>query len=196
MPVDHLAAARRKSTPDPVITPCSVQLDLFLHPLLEEPPTLSGTDRETWRAYTRLQDEAAAACASCPLLVDCLYTAVVQTDIAGYVGGTTPKERVKIRRRLGVRVDAEDFDAASGARGNRRPVDHDVVLRARAAYPDDSMDMIATRLGCSLSTVKRHLRRARTGSAAKGKPQAEAPTVEEVVDAFEEVVGHRRIRSA
>jgi hypothetical protein len=181
---------------DPVVTPCSVQLDLFLDPLLEEPPTPSRTDPETWRAYTRLQERAGAACASCPLMVDCLYKAVVQTDISGYVGGTTPKERRRIRRLLGVQVEAEDFDAASGARGTRRPVDHDDVLRARAAYPNDSMDMLATRLGCSLSTVKRHLRKARTGSGPKARPQAEPPAVQEVVDAWEEVVGHRRTRSA
>ena len=54
---------------------------------------------------------------TCPLLADCLYKAVVQTDVSGYVGCTTPKERVAIRKVLGVKVETEDFDSFAGARG-------------------------------------------------------------------------------
>ncbi len=205
MSADSLADARTKNTPGPVVTPCSTQLDLYLDPLLEEPPSRSAVDAATWRRYQSLVGRARGECSGCPLLVECLYKAVVQTDISGYVGCTTPAERTKIRKRLGVRVEAENFDAAAGARGSRRPVDHDDVLRARTAYPDDSLESLAQRLGCSLSTVKRHLRRARAaeqagdgkGAAAGGSAaQAAPPTVEAVLDAFEQVVDQRRSHTA
>lgn len=195
MPVDYIAEAKNKSTPEPAVTPCSVQIDLYLDPLLEEPPVQSTADKSTWQSYQRLVEQARTACAGCPLLVDCLYKAVVQTDISGYVGCTTPKERTKIRRRLGIKVETEDLDAAAGARGTRRPVVHDDVLRARAAYPDDSLETLATRLGCSLSTVKRHLRQARNDDAPSAR-KTSAPTVEDVLDAFEQVVDRRRTRTA
>lgn len=194
MPVDSIADAKGRSTPEPAVTPCSVDIDLYLHPLLEEPPVQYRTDKETWQAYQRLVDRAREACAGCPLLVECLYKAVVQRDISGYVGCTTPKERNRIRQKLGVKVEPEDFDAASGARGTRRPVDPDEVIRARAAYPDDSLDALARRLDCSLSTVKRHLRKARSGAAEPERTTA--PTVEDVLDAFDHVVEARRTRTA
>lgn len=193
MPVDSVADARGRSKPEPAVTPCSVDIDLYLHPLLEEPPVQYTTDKETWRTYLGLVEQARASCASCPLLVDCMYKAVVQSDISGYVGCTTPKERSKIRRRLGVKVQTEDFDAAAGARGNRRPIDPDEVARARAAHPDDSLEALAGRLGCSLSTVKRHLRKTRPQDRAEERG---APTVDAVLDAFDQVVEARRTHTA
>lgn len=192
MPVDSVTDARGRSRPDRAVTPCSVETDLYLHPLLEEPPVRYTADRDTWGTYQGLVEQARAACAGCPLLVECLYKAVVQSDISGYVGCTTPKERTRIRRRLGVKVEAEDLDAAAGARGNRRPVDPAEVARARAAYPDDSLEALALRLDCSLSTVKRHLRRARSAAEPETSRQ---PTVEEVLDAFDHVVEARRTRT-
>lgn len=194
MPVDSIADVKGRSAPEPAVTPCSVDLDLYLHPLLEEPPVQYRTEKETWQSYQRLVDRARASCAACPLLVECLYKAVVHSDISGYVGCTTPKERAKIRRRLGVRVEAEDLDAASGARGTRRPVDPDDVARARAAYPDDSLEALARRLDCSLSTVKRHLRRGREAASEPQRPVV--PSVDDVLDAFDHVVESRRTRSA
>jgi len=85
------------------------------------------------------------------------------------------------------------------------------VLAARAAFPDDSLEALAHRLDCSLSTVKRHLRRARKetapseGSGASGTRTGVAgaepddrpaprtpgvPTVDDVLDAFDVVVDH------
>lgn len=40
---------------------------------------------------------------------------------------------------------------------------HELILSAVARKPDASMESIARELGVSLSTVQRHLRRARTG---------------------------------
>jgi len=64
---------------------------------------------------------------------------------------------------------ADDFDQLAGARGTRRPVSHEEVLRLRTQYPNDSLESLAMRLGCSLSTVKRHLRRARRGQSPATK---------------------------
>lgn len=168
-------------------TACSVHTDLYLHPLLEDPPA-SRAAASLQQTYAELVGAARAFCAACPLLVDCMYKAVVQTDVSGYVGCTTARERQRIRELLGVRVDVDEMDAFAGTRGARQPVEHSDVLRMRAAHPDDSLDMLATRLDCSLSTVKRHLRRARseaTAGAAGGARQI--PTVEAVLDAFDEV---------
>lgn len=104
-----------------------------------------------------------------------------------------------MRTVLGVTVEAEDLDAIAGARGSRQPVDHESVMAMKAAHPDDSLEQIATRLGCSLSTVKRHLRRARqapTSQAGAVAPVVELPSLDEVFEAFEEIVESQRVRSA
>jgi len=81
-------------------------------------------------------------------------------------------------------------------RGERRPLDHEAVLAARATYPDDSLESLAHRLDCSLSTIKRHLRRARREASGSPEPEdrpvprtAGVPTVDDVLDAFD-VVDH------
>ena len=190
-----LAAGASSTDDEFTSTPCATDIALYLHPLLEEPPVRSTAPRETWQEYERLVNSARGSCSTCPLLADCMYKAVVQTDVSGYVGCTTPKERVAIRKVLGVKVDNGVFDSFAGARGERQPVDHEDVLRMRAQHPDESLETIAGRLGCSLSTVKRHLRRARQGSGSAGSLKAEAlPTMEDVFEAFDEVVEGNRSR--
>ncbi len=177
-------------------TPCATNVDLYLHPLLDEPPVRSTTDRQTWQEYEQLVSRTRLACSSCPILPDCLYKAVAQTDVSGYVGCTTPNERNEIRKLLHVTIETEDFDSFAGARGTRQPVDHEDVLRMRSQHPDDPLEQIASRLGCSLSTVKRHLRRARD-SSKQGSDSGSAlgrPTMDEVFDAFEQVVEPSRSR--
>lgn len=172
-------------------TPCSTNVELYLHPLLEEPPVRSSVPAATWRTYEEMAAAARISCAACPLLDDCLYKAVAQTDVSGYVGCTSASERSAIRRILGVRIEPEDVDALAGIRGTRRPVDHEDVMRMRAAHPDDSLEMLAARLDCSLSTVKRHLRRARNQSSPPTTASAgerRLPSMDEVFDAFEQVV--------
>ena len=172
-------------------TACSTDIELYLHPLLEEPPARSRATKSVWAEYESLVESARASCSRCPILVDCLYKAVVHTDVSGYVGCTTPKERAAMRALLGVTIEAEDLDSIAGARGSRQPVDHEAVMAMRAAHPDDSLEQIAIRLGCSLSTVKRHMRRARqaeTASPESETPSGELPSVEDVFDAFEEIV--------
>ena len=179
------------------VTPCATDIDLFLHPLLDDPPARSTVAEQTWQEYEGLVDRARKACSGCPLLADCLYKAVAQTDVSGYVGCTTPKERSRIRKMLAISIETEDFDSFAGARGTRQPVDHADVLRMRSQHPDDSLDQIASRLGCSLSTVKRHLRRARSDSEATSDLSTvrDLPTMDEVFEAFEQVVETNRARS-
>jgi hypothetical protein len=179
-------------------TPCSTNVELYLHPLLEEPPVRSSVPVATWQTYEEMATAARTSCAACPLLDDCLYKAVAQTDVSGYVGCTSASERAAIRRILGVRIEPEDVDAWAGIRGTRQPVDHEEVVRMRAAHPDDSLEMLAARLDCSLSTVKRHLRRARSQSPPGTTASAggrRLPSMDEVFEAFEQVVDpHRAAR--
>ncbi|GAA1429943.1 hypothetical protein GCM10009616_13230 [Microlunatus lacustris] len=176
------AAPPTGSTPERVSGPVCVRLpQVFHHPLLEEPPA-ADAPVEDRRRYAELVAGANTACQGCPLVADCLYRAVVEHDVAGYVGGTTARQRVEIRRRLGVVVQPEDFDTLAGVLGGSRPVDHDEVLRIRAAHPDETLEVLALRLGCSLSTVKRHLRRERNHPSAP-RPVTVRPSRRQVLEA-------------
>ena len=61
----------------------------------------------------------------------------------------------------------------------------------RQANPHESLEVLAMRLGCSLSTVKRHMRRART-APAEVKLAMVKPSVERVLAVFAAVVGYPR----
>lgn len=166
----------RTASPDASARPlpaCSGLPRLFQHPLLETPPRSGAPVRER-RQHAALVAAANQVCRRYPLLADCLYSAVVEHDVTGYVAGTTARQRAEVRRRLDVVVAPEDFDTLAGVTGGNRQVDHEEVLRLRAAHPDESLEVLARRLGCSLSTVKRHLRRERrTPSAPRaGRPRS------------------------
>ena len=161
---------------------CVDQTAVFQHPLLEEPPAASAP-AEVRRDYAALEQSAAETCRACPLLASCLYDAVVRHDVAGYAGGTTARERVRIRAALGITVEPENLDTLAGVTAGNRPVDHDEVVRLRAANPDESLERLAHRLGCSLSTVKRHLRSERNGRAPAHKPARAQPSLREVLGA-------------
>ena len=141
-------------------TGCVTFAAVFQDRLLEEPPTQNAPAADR-RRYADLVEQAAAVCARCPFQDGCLYQAVAEHDVAGFVAGTTQRQRNEIRRRLGVRVEPEDLDTLAGVTAPNRQVDHDEVVRLRNANPNQTLENIAQRLGCSLSTVKRHLRRAR-----------------------------------
>ena len=167
------------------LTPCLRASEIFQHPLVEEPPT--GRDD----LAQRLASRAVALCESCPLMEQCLYTAVVEHDVVGVTGGTTALQRTRIRRLLGIRVEREDLTDFAGTTREGRRLTHADVARARRADPDATLETIAERLGCSLSTVKRHLRQAR----AKAKPALSRvpsrPTMAAVMAARLTVVGDR-----
>ncbi len=141
-------------------TGCVTFAAVFQDRLLEEPPTQNAPAADR-RRYAELVERAAEVCARCPFQDGCLYQAVAEHDVAGFVAGTTQRQRNEIRRRLGVRVEPEDLDTLAGVTAPNRQVDHDEVVRLRSANPNETLENIAQRLGCSLSTVKRHLRRAR-----------------------------------
>lgn len=165
-------------------TPCLQASDLFQHPLVEDPPT--GRDERA----QRLAGRAVQLCESCPLLEQCLYSAVIEHDVAGIAGGTTPLQRTRIRRLLGVNVAREDLsDFAGTTREGRRLTDADVA-RARRADPDATLETIAERLGCSLSTVKRHLRQTRRATPA-AVPVRSRPSMAAVLAARLSVRGDR-----
>ena len=171
---------------------CVELASVFQNPLLEEPPASDATVAER-RQHNTLVAQAQQACLDCPLIERCLYAAVVQHDVAGYVGGTTPAERARIRRALRITVTAEDFDTLAGVTGGHRQVDHDEVVRLRHAHPDESLETLARRLGCSLSTVKRHLRRERRNPGVR---REEPPSLSAVLTAAAAVTGGNRSRLA
>lgn len=143
-----------------------------------------------WGEQGAARARAAAVCAECPLARQCLYDAVVRFDVAGFVAGTTPQERRAIRARAGVRVESENFDTAAGVTAGGRPVDRDEVLRLRRVNPDETLEQLAQRLGCSTSTVKRHLRKVRAGATIE-RPARRVPTQDDVVAAARAVLGQR-----
>ena len=164
--------------PQPVVEPdrsaCAAYPELFLDPALETEPVPSAPARVR-RQHAALASAAAEVCASCPLLTACLYRAVVEFDVAGFVAGTTERQRSAVRAQLGIEVEPEDLDNLAGVVGGQRTIDHDEVVRLRKAHPEESLEKLARRLGCSLSTVKRHLRKERqqpsgTSAAPKARP--------------------------
>lgn len=174
-------------------TGCVEFAPLFQHPLLEDPP-VPGAPAEIRRQYSAMIRTAENVCAACPLIAQCLFSAVVEHDVSGYAGATTSKQRLAIRRRLQISVEPEDFDTLAGVTGRHRQVDHDEVVRLRNANPTDSLETIAHRLGCSLSTVKRHLRKERSTPSIPRTTTAVRPSVAQVVAAAAEVIGAPDVR--
>ena len=173
---------------------CAAATEVFCNPLLEEPLPSSapGAQRHT---RTILMAKAAETCSSCPLFEKCLYDAVVTHDVYGFVAGTTAHQRHEIRTELEVTVAPDDFDTLAGVTSPNRQIDHDEVVRLRTANPHESLESIAQRLGCSLSTVKRHLRRARNGEVT-ARQEPVPPTLEEVLDLYDSIVASSRRRAA
>ena len=170
---------------------CIELATVFQDQLLEE-PLPAGAPGAVRRRQLALITTARAACRECPVIIDCLYCAVVEHDVAGYVAGTMPPQRAQIRRRLDITVEPEDFDTLVGITGRHRHVSHSEVVRLRNANPYESLETLAQRLGCSLSTVKRHLRRERREPSAR--TATPKPTVAEVLAAAAIVTGEPRVR--
>jgi DNA-binding CsgD family transcriptional regulator len=178
---------------------CADHEELYQHPLMEDDPGRAASPEQR-RIRTALTRRAAAICGDCVHMESCLYRAVVECDVSGFVAGTTELQRRRMRGLLALSVGPDDLDALSGAPAVGHTVNHAEIVRLRAQNPHMSLDTIAQRLGCSLSTVKRHLRRARTEAAA-GKHQTVGPAVpvpsrSEVLLARETVIlGKSRKRS-
>lgn len=137
-------------------TPCVEFSNIYLHPLLDE--SQSTNTQANRREQAMLRTQAEKMCASCPLLAPCLSDAVTKFDVSGFVAGTTRRQRQEIRARLGVSLDDDDFDSYAGVNSGRQ-FDRAEIHRLRMANPTEPLSAIAARVGCSVSTVKRHLRR-------------------------------------
>jgi len=93
-----------------------------------------------------------------------------------------------MRALLAVAVEPEDFDILAGVTRHHRQVNHDQVVRLRHSNPHESLEQLAQRLGCSLSTVKRHLRHERAAPAVRTLGTKLVPTEAEVMAAYQQVV--------
>lgn len=170
---------------DTILPPCAEAPEAYLDEALQATSitTMSTAERAKLTAIHR-------QCAACPLMVDCLYRAVVEVDVSGYAACTTESERAIIRERLGIEVVRSTLTPFGAPRVGGGPVSHEAVLTSRQAYPKDTCQQLAERLGCSTSTVKRHLRREReqrASEASRPDPTIEErrPTIDEVLDAFD-----------
>ena len=165
-------------------TPCVRYPDVFLHRLLDD-----GTSPQS-RGERQLRDvmtaRAESLCARCPLLATCLTDAVTKFDVAGFVAGTTRRQRQAIRARLAVEVTTEDFDALVGVRSGRQ-YDRYEILRLRQENPGQPLSRLAAKLGCSVSTIKRHLRRIEEEGLAP-PPARATPTPVEVMAVASDVI--------
>lgn len=190
-----MSSATFTSRTDASTQGCHASASLFQHPLLEDPPSASAPADQR-RQHMMLTRKAQNICQTCPFLQQCLYNAVVKYDVAGFVAGTTARQRAEIRNRLGVSVTPEDFDTLAGITARHRQVDHDEVVRLRHANPHESLETLAHRLGCSLSTVKRHLRRHRNETQRPRTQPRPQPSMREVVAAFRHVAAPAERRAA
>lgn len=173
---------------------CVENDDVFQNTLLEEPATVqTTTDR---RRQQILLNRAEDLCLDCPVMINCLYRAVVEYDVAGFCAGTTARQRQEMRKILGIHVEPENLDSFAGVSSTHQ-IDHDEVLRLRRSDPTASLESIAQQLGCSLSTVKRHLRKARRGEQV-GRPKVSVvpPSIEQVLDAYRMVVARGRAQQS
>ena len=167
-------------------TPCVKFASLFQNPLLEDETSVeTAADIRTQAA---LAAHAAKLCGECPLRAQCLTDAVVSYDVAGFVAGTTEPQRREIRARLNVTVEPEELDSFAGV-SSGRSFDHEEIHRLRQANPTQPLSAIAARVGCSISTVKRHLRRAEArGGVVKSIDKKRKPSRREVMEAAPEVL--------
>ncbi|MFF7359062.1 WhiB family transcriptional regulator [Streptomyces filipinensis] len=85
--------------------PCRRRPDVFQHPLLEGAPDTAdvpGGPSEQRRQHLVLLRTARDLCASCPLWAECLQDAVAYAEPHGYAAATTPDDRRRMRRALGI----------------------------------------------------------------------------------------------
>ncbi|MDO4412445.1 WhiB family transcriptional regulator [Cutibacterium sp.] len=174
-------------TNDCTLPPCANLRAVFQHPLLEGDSSAATPDQQ--RLERHLQARARAACSTCPFFEQCLESAILDHDVAGFAAGTTPRQRSRIRSRLGVRIRPDDFESFAGIVGRGHQVCTQDVVRLRQAHADQPLSFIADRLGCSLSTVKRHLRRARDSSPAPRRKASAKVSTTRLATAYESVTG-------
>ncbi|KQX74252.1 WhiB family transcriptional regulator [Aeromicrobium sp. Root472D3] len=182
------------ATVDVVTPPCASVPEVYLDERLHTPPSRTELSAADWESLTLKRASAHRQCAGCPLLVTCLYRAVVEVDVSGFAACTTEDDRAAIRRQLGIEIQQSSATPYGAARVGGGPVSHEAVMAARHAFPKDTCHQLAERLDCSTSTVKRHLRRAReqklNPTSAPGATRA-IPSVDAVLDCFDQLESSR-----
>jgi hypothetical protein len=175
---------------DAIAPPCAADPEVYQDELLHTPRDRAELSAADWALADSKRAAAHRRCAGCPMMVECLYRAVVEFDVSGFVACTTEADREQIRRQLGIEIQQTTATPYGAARVGGGPVSHEAVLTARHAYPKDTCHQLAERLGCSTSTVKRHLRRERE-QKLNPLPTIETSTtrvsVEAVLDAFDQL---------
>ena len=173
---------------DVTTPPCAMEPDVFHDEHLHNPPARHEVSAAEWRQLTAKRAAAHRQCAGCPLMITCLYRAVVEVDVSGFVACTTEDDRLTIRRHLGIEIQQPSMTPFGAPRVGGGPVSHEAVMTIRHAYPKDTCQQLAERLECSTSTIKRHLRRERDrkSEAARAAMTVHTmPTVDDVLDAFD-----------
>ncbi|MCW2771382.1 MAG: transcription factor WhiB [Aeromicrobium sp.] len=171
--------------------PCATATEVYHDEQLHSPPSRTDITAAEWEQLSVKRATAHRQCAGCPLMVDCLYRAVVEVDVSGFVACTTESDRAFIRRQLGIEIEQAGTTPYGAPRVGGGPVSHEAVMTARSAYPKDTCHQLAERLGCSTSTIKRHLRRAREAkrdeTTASGVVGPQVPTIDAVLDCFDQL---------
>lgn len=173
---------------DVTTPPCAMEPDVYQDEYLHNPPSRRDLSADEWNALTAKRAAAHRRCAGCPLMISCLYRAVVEVDVSGFVACTTEADRQTIRHQLGIEVQEPSMTPFGAPRVGGGPVSHEAVMTARHAYPKDTCLQLAERLECSTSTIKRHLRRDRerkSEAARSAMTLHSLPTVDAVLDAFD-----------
>jgi hypothetical protein len=181
-------------TVDVVAPPCTTEPEVYLDEQLHAPPARTDISPGDWERLSIKRASAHRQCAGCPMMVGCLYRAVVEVDVSGFVACTTEEDRAEIRRQLGIEVQQSSAAPYGTARVGSGPVSHEAVMAARQAYPKDTCHQLAERLDCSTSTIKRHLRRAREQKLVQGtgaSAAVAAPSVDAVLDCFDQLESSR-----
>jgi hypothetical protein len=176
--------------PDTTRPPCTVATDVFHDEYLHTPPARHEVSAAEWRLLSATRAAAHRECAGCPLMFSCLYRAVVEVDVSGFVACTTEHDRQTIRRQLGIEIEQSSMTPFGAPRVGGGPVSHEAVMTVRHAHPKDTCQQLAERLECSTSTVKRHLRRERAEKSAAARTAMtlhDLPTVDAVLDAFDQL---------
>lgn len=173
---------------EPTTPPCASVPEVYHDEQLHSPPARTDITAAEWESLNVKRASAHRQCAGCPVMTDCLYRAVVEVDVSGFVACTTELDRHLIRRQLGITVQQASTTPYGAPRVGGGPVSHEAVMTARQAYPKDTCHQLADRLGCSTSTIKRHLRRAREAKLEAReaiRKTSSQPTMDAVLDAFD-----------
>ncbi len=176
----------------PTLPPCAMSPEMYQDEDLLSPPSRREVTAEQWREYQEKRAAAHRRCAGCEVLDACLYRAVVEVDVAGFLACTSETERKRMRRDLAIDVQIDQSPYGT-ARVGGGPVDHDEVIAARKAHPEETSRQLAERLGCSTSTIKRHLRQEREGKARATVAAMDKPSMEQVLDSFDRLDTSRRV---